>query len=188
MFEILVVLFIIIILIAVSSYIDKKKEYTHIALGSINRFGEKKYFSIPYYIWQTKKACTARSEYPQNRIIHYDKYEYVITSCTKELRPGNENNLIFNFVERELWFWVEPLNIIKSRNNQTNIYQNIGNNDGIVNVAQGNIINMDNNVEILDLISNLKSKISNKDINDRYKEDFINDLNEIHKKIINIHK
>lgn len=195
MFEIISILFIAVILIAIvisiSIYSDKKKEYIDIKLYGIKRCGDKMYFSIPYYIWETKKFYMAKKNYPQNKIIHNDKteFKYVITSCNSEFVPENKNSP-FNLIQRELWFWVEPANVIESRMHKSHIYQNINNNYGTANVAERDIFsinntsNLNNMHDIINLISEIKKHIEeNKDIDEEHKEEVLDDLEVIQEQI-----
>lgn len=191
MFEIISILVIAVILMAISIYSDKKKEYTDIKLYGVKRCGDKLYFSIPYYIWEKKKTYMARKSYPQNKIIQDDKteFKYVITGCNVEFREENKNSP-FDLIERELFFWVEPVNIMESRIHKSNIYQNINNNYGTANVAERDIFsinntsNLNNMHDIINLISEIKKYIEeNKDIDKEHKEEVLDDLEVIQEQV-----
>lgn len=128
-------------------YIDKKSNYNEIPILKRTKGNGEFYFSVHYYIWQGNKIKKARKIYSQNTILDFDGYKYQITNFGGTFPVTNGGV----FYERELRFWGEPLNILRSNSNtQITINQ----------YGSGNIsIELNNNEYINDFI-NIQEYIS----------------------------
>jgi hypothetical protein len=112
-YTIVVVIILSIILIGLS-YIDRKSDYNEIVIFLWNNENGEFYFFVPYYIWQSKKVERAKEIYVQNAIIDFDGYKYQITRFGGVFSKTNGTSY---FLEKELRFWGEPLNIVQSNSN-----------------------------------------------------------------------
>jgi archaellum component FlaF (FlaF/FlaG flagellin family) len=128
-------------------YVDKKSSYDEIPIFKWTKENGEFYFSVPYYIWQVNKIKQTKKIYSQNTILDFEGYKYQITNLGG-IFPRTNGTL---FLERELRFWGEPLNIIYSNSNvQITINQ----------YGSGNVsINLNNNKYINDII-NIQEYIS----------------------------
>ncbi|WP_088044498.1 hypothetical protein [Bacillus sp. EAC] len=148
-------------------FIDIKRNYNEIPIFKWTFENGDFYFSVPYYIWQVNKKMLARKMYFQNSILDFEGYKYEITNFGGDF-PRTKGGLFF---ERELRFWGNPLNILRTNSNMHITINQYG--SGNINIEL-------NNNEYINNIMNIQEYLS-KDIyiNGTDKELMQNFLNKI---------
>lgn len=139
---------VILVILIVASYIDKKSSYDNIPIFQVVKDNGDFYFLVRYYIWQGNKVRRAKEMYPQNTILELDGYKYEITRYG-EGYPATDGLM---FLEKELRFWGEPLRTLQSIKNENVIINQYG---------SGNISIQLNNNEIVNKFVDIQEYISN---------------------------